>query len=590
LVYKEFNIVFKTLWQHLSERRKKQFWIALILMIIAMLVEVVSIGAVLPFLGILTAPEYVYQHSLMQPLINYLEITSADQLTLPLTFIFIIAAFIAGSIRMLILFVMTRLSFATGADLSIDIYRRTLYQEYMVHMTRNSSAVINGVIGKTGVVIGKVISPFLKLISSIILVIGIMIALFTINIIVALSSFVGFGLLYFMVASYTKRRLSDNSKIIAEESTQMIKSLQEGLGGIRDVLIDGSQEFYCKLYQSADAPFRRASGDNQFISGSPRYIMEVIGMTLIAILAYQMTQNEDSANTAIPILGALAVGAQRMLPALQQVYVSWSAIKSSISSLKDVLDLLEQPLPCHFNQGPITPTQFNKEIKLQNISFRYTKNTPWILEDINLSIPRGARVGFIGPTGSGKSTVLDIIMGLLPPTKGSLIIDQRRFNIKNIREWQTNIAHVPQQIYLSDASIEENIAFGIPKEKIDHNRVMDCARKAQILDLIIGWKDGFQTNVGEMGARLSGGQKQRIGIARALYKKANILIFDEATSSLDNKTEKLVIDAINEIQGSVTVLMIAHRLSTLQECDIIIELDNGNIKQQGTPAEIIQNK
>jgi len=150
--------------------------------------------------------------------------------------------------------------------------------------------------------------------------------------------------------------------------------------------------------------------------------------------------------------------------------------------------------------------------------------------------------------------------------------------------------HVPQQIYLSDASIEENIAFGIPKEKIDHNRVMDCARKAQILDLIIGWKDGFQTNVGEMGARLSGGQKQRIGIARALYKKANILIFDEATSSLDNKTEKLVIDAINEIQGSVTVLMIAHRLSTLQECDIIIELDNGNIKQQGTPAEIIQNK
>jgi ATP-binding cassette, subfamily B, bacterial PglK len=575
------------LWRHLSDRRKKQFWLLLMLMVIASLAEVVSVGAVLPFLGILTAPEYVYQHPLMQPLIQFLEITEAGQLALPLTVIFIIAAFMAGLIRLALLYMMTRLTFATGADLSINIYRRTLYQEYMVHITRNSSEVINGIIGKTGVVIGKVISPFLKLISSIVLIIGIMSALFTINIIVALSAFIGFGLLYLGVAIYTKKRLSENSQIIADQSTQMIKSLQEGLGGIRDVLIDGSQQFYCKLYSSADAPLRRASGDNQFISGSPRYVMEVIGMTLIAILAYIMIQNEDSAITAIPVLGALALGAQRILPALQQIYGSWSAIKSSKASFKDVLDLLEQPLPHHFNQDSITPTQFNKEIKLENLSFRYTKNTPWILKDINLSISKGSRVGFIGLTGSGKSTILDIIMGLLPPTKGSLTVDQKHFNSKNIREWQANIAHVPQQIFLSDSTVEENIAFGIPKEKINHQRVKNSAKQAQISDLIEGWEDGYQTFVGERGARLSGGQKQRIGIARALYKHANILIFDEATSALDNKTEKSVIDAIDGIHDDITILMVAHRLSTLKKCDIIVELENGNIKQQGAPTEMI---
>ena len=570
------NFSLKTLWRHLTKRRQKQFSLLLILMIIASLAEIISIGAVLPFLGILTDPDQVYQHPLMQPVIQILALTEPKQLILPLTILFITAALLAGVIRLTLLYAMTRLSYATGADLSINIYRRTLYQAYEVHVSRNSSEVINGIITKTNTVIGGVISPTLSLISSIILLVGIMGALFAINPTIALSASIGFGLLYWMVIRYTKTHLKDNSQTIADQSTQMIKSLQEGLGGIRDVLIDGTQQFYCKLYRNADLPLRRASGNNQFIGGSPRYAMEAIGMTLIAGLAYLMTQQEGGMVTAIPVLGALALGAQRLLPALQQAYASYSTIKGSKSSFEDVLNLLDQPLPEYADQPLPEPIPFAKEIKLNNLNFRYAEDSPWVLKNINLSLKKGSRIGFIGVTGSGKSTLLDIIMGLLPATEGGLIIDNQTVNNQNRRAWQAHIAHVPQNIYLSDSTIEENIAFGIAKELIDHQRVKKAAQQAQIAELIEGWKDGYQTFVGERGIRLSGGQRQRIGIARALYKQANVLIFDEATSALDNDTEQAVMDAIEGLGQEVTMLIIAHRLTTLKGCNRIVKLDKNN--------------
>jgi len=556
-------------------------------MIVASLSEIISIGAVLPFLGALTAPEQVYQHPLMQSIIQILGLTEPSQLILPLTIFFIIAVLLAGSIRLTLLYVMTRLSFATGADLSISIYRRTLYQEYTVHVSRNSSEVINSIITKTNIVINGVLTQVLTFISSTTLLIGIMGALFAINISVALSASIGFGLLYWLVIRYTKNQLKDNSQIIADQSTQMIKSLQEGLGGIRDLLIDGTQQFYCQLYRSADLPLRRASGNNLFISGSPRYALEAIGMTLIAGLAYVMTQQEGGMVTAIPVLGALALGAQRLLPALQQAYGAYSTIKGSNSSLKDVLDLLGQPLPVYADQPLPKPIPFERELKLTELNFRYTEDSPWVLKNINLSLKKGARIGFIGVTGSGKSTLIDIIMGLLPPTNGKLMIDQQPINSQNCRAWQAHIAHVPQNIYLSDSTIEENIAFGIAKEEIDHQRVKKAAQQAQIAELIEEWEEGYQTFVGERGIRLSGGQRQRIGIARALYKKANVLIFDEATSALDNETEWEVMKAIEEIGEEITVLIIAHRLTTLKGCDKIVKLGKKYTVHVGNYQEMI---
>lgn len=546
-------------------------------MILSSLAEVVSIGAVIPFIGALSSPEEIFYRPFMQPFIQAVDLTSPNQLILPLTIVFIVAALLAGALRLILLYVMTRLSYATGADFSIDIYRRTLYQDYSVHVARNSSEVINGIITKTNTVISSVINPILNLVSSGFLLIGIVTALFAIDVFVALTASLGFGTLYLVVYRYTRRRLKENSQCIADQSTQVIKSLQEGLGGIRDVLIDGSQQFYCDLYRRADLPFRRASGNNIFIGSSPKFIMEALGMALIAGLAFVMTKQAGGVVTALPILAALALGAQRLLPALQQAYYAYSSLKGSKSSFEDVLELLDQPLPLHAKQTKIKRMSFEKEICFKGLGFKYTKDSPWVLNNINLSIVKGSRVGFKGVTGSGKSTLIDVTMGLLSPTEGELCIDNKAVTEKNRREWQEHIAHVPQNIFLSDNSIEENIAFGTEKQQIDHTRVKKAAKEAQISDLIDGWPQGYKTYVGERGIRLSGGQRQRIGIARALYKQADVLILDEATSALDTETESAVMDAIEGLDRNLTILIIAHRLSTLEGCEQIIDLSTSGL-------------
>jgi ATP-binding cassette, subfamily B, bacterial PglK len=377
---------FKKLWSLLSRRRHKQFYLILSLMIFSSLTEVVSIGAVFPLLGVFSAPDIVYQHSIMQPIIQILGITKPEQLLLPVTVFFIIAVLISTSIRLVLLYVITRFSYATGADLSIDIYRRTLYQEYSKHLLLNSSDLINSIISKTTGVIKGVITPILTIISSAFLIVLIMVILFTINFSVAITTSIGLGLIYLGIVRITGHKLKENSKCIAKESTKMIKALQEGLGGIRDVLLNGSQEFYCDMYRDADTPLRKASGDNIFIVSSPRYIIESIGMILIAFFAYNLGSQEDKMNLVIPILGSFALGAQRLMPALQQVYNAYGTIKGGYASFEDVLKLLDQPIPSYIKTQSFSPMIFKEAIKIQNISFRYTKEDAWIFRNINLRV------------------------------------------------------------------------------------------------------------------------------------------------------------------------------------------------------------
>ena len=577
----------KRLWHHISPRRRGQFSLLLVLMLVASFAEILSIGAVLPFLGVLTAPERIFELPFAQPFIHALKLTEPKQLLLPLTVAFGAAALIAGAMRLLLLWASTRLSFATGADLSIGIYRRTLYQPYAVHCARNSSEVINGISGKANGVIYSIILPALTLISSSVMLLTILSALLMVQPVIALIAFGGFGLIYVVIIRLTRKQLLADSICAARETTQVIKSLQEGLGGIRDVLIDGSQAAYCDIYRNADLPLRRAQGNSLFITASPRYGMEALGMILIATLAYSLAQQADGIAKAIPILGALALGAQRLLPVLQQAYGSWTQINSGQSSLKDTLDLLDQPLPDSANQPLPQKISFNHNIILKQLNFRYNLQTPYVLKQLNLTITKGSRVGFIGTTGSGKSTLLDIVMGLLQPTSGSLEIDGQSITLINQRAWQLHIAHVPQAIFLADSTIEENIAFGVPKDQIDHDRVQQAAEQAQIAESIESWPKQYQTFVGERGIRLSGGQRQRIGIARALYKQANVIIFDEATSALDNETEQAVMQAIENLSKDLTLLIIAHRLTTLKNCTQIVEMGEGGIVRAGSYQDIV---
>jgi ATP-binding cassette, subfamily B, bacterial PglK len=543
-------------------------------MIVASVMEVVSIGAVVPFLGALTSPEQVYQHHLVQPLIQILDITEPSQLLLPMTIIFVAVVIVATVVRLLLLYVSTRLSYATGADLSVDIYRRTLYQDYSIHTSRNSSEIINSVITKTNNVISGILVPLLTFISSIVIMLGIITVIFFIDAQVAVITFSVFTFLYWVIAFFTKKSLQKNSQLIATQSTQMVKFLQEGLGGIRDILIDGTQEFYCNLYKKSDLLLRRASGDTVFIVSSPRYLMEAFGMILIATLAYILTLQEGGISSAIPVLGALALGAQKLLPALQQAYGSYSSIKGVNSSFIDVLNLLNQPLPPSNTSQDLTNLMpFKEEITFKDLSFRYTADTPWILKNVNLSFKKGEKIGFIGVTGSGKSTLLDILMGLLTPTEGELLIDGVTITQKNRRAWQAHISHVPQVIYLADSTIQENIAFGVESGKIKDSKVVQAAQQAQITVIINNLKNKYKAFIGERGVQLSGGQRQRIGIARAFYKDSSVLIFDEATSALDNQTEQKIMQKIDQLKGNQTIFIIAHRLTTLKQCDTIIRVN-----------------
>jgi ATP-binding cassette subfamily B protein len=270
----------------------------------------------------------------------------------------------------------------------------------------------------------------------------------------------------------------------------------------------------------------------------------------------------------------MALGVQRLLPAIQQGYQAWSTIFAYQKSNEEVVALLKQPLPIWATTHNPVALRFSNRICFSNVKFRYSEKSPWVFDKLSFTILKGSRVGIVGRTGSGKSTCLDLLMGLLEPTIGEITIDGQALASKNVRAWQRNIAHVPQSIYLSDCTLAENIAFGIPPEKIDIDRIREAARQAQIADFIESSPKSYQALVGERGIHLSGGQRQRIGVARALYKQAQVLVFDEATSSLDHETESAVMNSINSLSADLTILIITHRTSTLKNCDQIIDLDS----------------
>ena len=544
----------------------------------------VSIGAVLPFLGVLTSPEKVFAHDFAQPFMQLLQIQAAKELLLPFTLIFVAAAIFAGLVRITLLWAQTRFSMAIGADLGVRVYERTLYQPYSLHVSRNSSSILAGA-GKAEGLVYYIIQPVLTVISLVTILMAVIVTLIAIQPIIALAAFVGFGLIYASVVAISKSRINLNSQTIATHQVRVTKAIQEGLGGIRDVIIDGSQRVYLKRYKDALVPMKIASASNQIFGSSPRFGIEALGMILIAGLAYMLVAASGAAGgvtNAIPVLGALALGAQRLFPVLQQIYSSYITVKGNQASIQDALDLLDQPMPADAYAQPAKPMTFQIAITLKDLGFQFAAEGPWVLRHLNLQILKGSRVGFVGVTGSGKSTLLDIVMGLLTPTEGSLLVDNTTVNPRNTRAWQAHIAHVPQAIYLSDTSIAENIAFGVPVDLIDFQNVKKAAQQAQIAQTVESWRDGYHTLVGERGVRLSGGQRQRIGIARALYKRANVIVFDEATSALDNETEAAVVHAVESLGRDITILIIAHRLTTLKNCDQIVELAKSGIKSVGS--------
>lgn len=511
----------------------------------------------------------------------------ASSILLPATLLFAVVAVLSGAVRVLVIWASNKVTFAIGYDLGVEVYRRTLFQPYSYHAARNSSEIIGG-LNKVQLVINNLLMPLMTSVIAVITSAAILTALLMVDPLIAIVAGAGFTILYLLITLATRRKLHRNSEIISRVHNTRVQVVQEGLGGIRDVLIEGLQDVYVDRFKRIDAALRQAQVVNAAIGAVPRYLVEAIGMVLITVLAYWLSQRDGGLVGALPVLGALAIGAQKLLPLMQQVYVGWASIIGSSRVINDVVDLVDQPIPTEYLDEHVrSPLPFQRNLDLREVSFRYTQNGRDIIKKLSLQIEKGRRVGFIGKTGSGKSTALDLIMGLLEPTSGSILIDGKPLCSANRRQWQSRIAHVPQTIYLSDASIAENIAFGVENANIDNVRVRDAAKQASIAQYIERLPKGYETQVGERGVRLSGGQRQRIGIARALYKQADVLIFDEATSALDDGTEDSVMQAIGNLGKELTVMMIAHRLSTLSACDCIFEMSDGRLIRRGSYAEIV---
>ena len=571
--------VYKALWKQLSKKRKRQIFFLFGLIILAGFAEVITLAAIFPFISMLINPDIIFNISWLKFFLNLLGFKSSQAILLPVTTIFIITVIAAGLIKILVSWLNQRVAVSIGSDLSSKTFSVVINRPYLEHTKDNSSSLITIISQHVSDTV-EVIFQTLQLFTGLVIAIFIFSSLLFTNYFAAISAALVFSILYFFIARFSKNNLNKygNKKTIYK--ARQIKSLQEGLGGIREILMGGYQKEYISMYEKADFPLRLYDAKIQFLAIYPKYFVETIGIILIVTILLFIISSGRDLNESIPIMATLALGSQKLLPAMQLSFGAFSTIKGNLFAVVKVLRVIDKS-PNQIYRDKTKQIKLDRFIQLKNIEFKYSNSSPIVLKNISLRINKGERIGIVGKSGCGKSTLLEIIMGLLQPTSGELFIDNlniTKINNPNILDsWRKSIAYVPQNIYLSDSTILENIAFGIDKENINYDLAKSSAEEANLKEFIESKLYGLDTFVGERGIQLSGGQRQRIGIARALYRRCKIITFDEATSSLDSATEESIIKTIEELSDDLTILIIAHRMSTLKSCDRIIKIENGMI-------------
>jgi len=565
------------IYGRMSAARRRQFYRLVMLMFVGAFAELATIGSVIPFLSLLANPRAFDSFRWLN--------TGAALGIGPLAtggLVFAILAVVAGAVRLRLAWTVQNFSYRLGHEIMIEIQRRVLLQPYRFHIEQNTSTLL-AAIEKVEVLVFDVILPSMQALVGAVLAIFIVAALIWVDPFTALVAATVSAAVYVAVSAFARKRLAANSDAIGRSFNERMKIAQESLGSIRDVIIDGTQDAYVELFRRIDLQLCLARANTAFLAAAPRFIIETVGIVIIAAIAIALAQREAGVAAALPILGAIAFGAQRLLPLLQQVYNGWTTASGYFAVVGQTAELLTLPVERDSTrEAEVQPLPLRDRISIQDVNFAYPSRDRPALCGISIEIPSGSAVALVGETGSGKSTLADLLMGLLEPDEGRICIDGIPLTGRERRRWQRSIAHVPQSIFLGDTTIARNVSLALGDEPVDLDRVVHATRAAQLHAFVESLPEGYDTLIGERGIRLSGGQRQRLGLARAIYKRTPVLVLDEATSALDEATEAAVIDALDELKREGrTIVIVAHRRSTIARCDIVVRLEDGRVATSG---------
>lgn len=553
--------------------------------------EVASVAAIGPFMAVVGDMSHLHGSGALGQLYSFSGAESERQFLFWLGIVVLIALLGAAGVSMYTIWRLSLYAQQIGSELSVRLYRHYMQQPWLFHASGTSSQLTNRIAQECGRVTNNVIQPLMLMNAKAVLALVMATAIFIFNPLVAISGLAIFSSAYFLLFKTIRRRLARNGKTITRTNQQRFKLMNEGFGGIKDTLLLGRQADFNKRFEKASRQFGRAQGVTKGLSQAPRYLMELVAFSsAILLVLYLLTAYEGNLGAVLPVLSVYALAGFKLLPAFQQIYTSMAQVKGNLSAFdsleKDLIDSQESKTvkPAQ-TSGKLSPKKF---IELSDIHLSYPGKDEKALNGLSINIPVNQVIGLVGASGSGKSTAIDVLLGLIQPQQGGLAVDNQELKGEQLRAWQNNVGFVPQAIFLADASIKENIAFGIPLEEISIERVDRAAQMAHLDELLERLSEGLDTRVGERGIQLSGGQRQRIGIARALYDDAEVLVLDEATSALDGITEKLVMDAIHDFSGKKTIIMIAHRLATVKACNIIYLLDKGKVVDEGSYQQLVE--
>ena len=585
--------MYRKLFSLLDRRERRQFYVVCAMILVMGLFDMAGVAVILPFLRVVTDPSIIESSTRLSAIYDWFAPSNMQNFLVILGGIVLAVLLLSLVVKVVTMYAVARFSQMRKYHLSSRLLEGYLRQPYVWFLERHSSQLTKTVMQEVDRVVGSAMVPAMRIIAQMTTVFFMLLLLLLIEPKVAISVGIVLAGLYVLIFGTVRKTLGRVGETLVEVNSQRFRVISEVIGGVKEVKLAGIERNYMKRFRKPTLIHAKTLMIEQLAVEMPRYLLEALlfgGMVIIVLVL--LISNNGSITDVIPVLGLFAVAGLRMLPAVQLVYHSLSAMRVG----RAVLDIVHRDLhllgksgsdlPDESGRAPLKLTQ---KLQLEDVKYAYPNMERAAIEGMNMTIAANTTVGIVGGTGAGKTTTVDVILGLLTPDSGRMTADGVEINLSNIRAWQDNVGYVPQQIFLTDDTVAANIAFGVPEEKRDQAKIERAAKIASLHDFVLSeLPEGYSTWVGERGVRLSGGQRQRIGIARALYHDPDILILDEATSALDNITERAVMDAVSNLGHAKTIIMIAHRLTTVQDCDTIFLLENGCVSASGTYEELVE--